>query len=242
MRALTAVAASLAKWQPNNRSGDGGGERLRRSRSVGRSDGRSSSLARPARSSSPARLPGRRPAAAPAAWSPSVAAPNGSEQEIKERRRWNLGEINEISQCKRNESTSSNRGLAKAHFAGDVWKHHQRGDEAKLDSARKNILSATLNVIGEQVKSPWICAVVAVHLPTPSPPAARALGTLEKRGGGRPAPVAPPACRPAKTRRTRTARRRAPRKNPLRATRETDGPNDRDRLGAARSGVGLHLN
>lgn len=95
-----------------------------------------------------------------------------------------MGEINEISQCRRNESTSSNRGLAKAHFAGDVWKHHQRGDEAKLDSARKNILSATLNVIGEQVKSPWICAVVAVHLPTPSPPAARALGTLEKRKEG----------------------------------------------------------
>ena len=106
-------------------------------------------------------------------------------------------------------------------FAGDVWKHHQRGDEAKLETARKNILSATLNVIGEQVKSPWIYAVVAVHLPTPSPTAARALGTLEKREKGRrPAPVAPPACRPAKTRRTRTAQRRAPRKNPLRATRE----------------------
>ena len=47
-------------------------------------------------------------------------------------------------------------------------------------------MSATLNVIGEQVKSPRIYAVVAVHLPTPSPNTARALGTLEKRGEGDP--------------------------------------------------------
>ena len=150
-----------------------------------------------------------------------------------------MGEINEISQCRRNENTSSNHEFVNAHFAGDVWKHQQRGDEAKLDTARKNILSATLNVIGEQVKSPRIYAVVAVHLPTPSPTAARALGTLEGREEADPHQL---RHRRAGPRKPGGPGRRGgePHEKTLCEQQERDGPNDR--LGAARSGVGLHLN